>query len=296
MFREESSSVWARYAPTGVWSELSSFFASLFLQPSDFVVLIASPYDLRAYCDASHDPKWSGSFVVGGWIATVEHWLYFDQEWDTVLNRPPFYLKYFRHSEFMACRKQFDGWRAREQDRRDLVGQLMAVMKARLSYGCAAISDEVVAKPYADKHTVIAHGYRPYVLSGLAVAKQMLKWRDLNHPDRRIHVVFESGTVDQKELRRLCDEFLGFEPTFTPKVQKTPGLSDRYIRPFEAADLLAGEWRKSKKNQAEGRPVRWIARTLESELRVETATLSPDTELLDEIVTEWEQGRSTGDT
>lgn len=86
---------------------------------------------LAAYFDAGGDQVDQRYLVVAGFVAPLTSWVDFEKRWRERLAADG--LKYFHAVEFAHSRKEFDGWRDDEQRRRNLLSDLMEIIKTHVS-------------------------------------------------------------------------------------------------------------------------------------------------------------------
>lgn len=85
---------------------------------------------------SENDPK-TPYLAVAGYISTADRWITFSQLWNTRLREDG--LDYFRMSEFAHSKKIFAGWKLEENRRRNLLKDLVELVKthAIVMFGCA---------------------------------------------------------------------------------------------------------------------------------------------------------------
>jgi hypothetical protein len=81
---------------------------------------------LQAFVDDSGTGGQPPVFVLAGFIATVNEWTAFSDEWQESLEMRP-RIKYFKMSEAMTFGGEFSGWS--EQSRNDRVARLYRIIE-----------------------------------------------------------------------------------------------------------------------------------------------------------------------
>lgn len=125
------------------------------------------------------------------------------------------------------------------------MNELLWIIEDLVDY-TAACSIYVDDYRYIDKDYRISEVMRPYTLACLNCASSIVPWAKQNGHDRdELIWVFEKGDEDQNDLRKRWDiayPNANVSPTFCKKKDFYPDKTTcRYIRPFEAADLIAYE-------------------------------------------------------
>ena len=73
----------------------------------------------KVFIDESGNNPQDVVFLMAGWVADVETWESFSDDWDSVLRRPPA-ISYFKHHEAKAQSEQFEGFTPKQADRKIL--------------------------------------------------------------------------------------------------------------------------------------------------------------------------------
>jgi hypothetical protein len=227
-----------------------------------------------AYFDASGDDTGKDTMVVSvaGFMAPTEVWMDIEGAWRESVNRAG--IKKFHMVECANCTEEFAGWHERENDRQQLLRDLVKLMAPLTrKFSCAVplkLYRETLSNEYVNEPL-----YKAYALAGRWCAGRVRQWvwQEKSPPLHRIGFYFERGDKWQNEL---SDQMVGDdlpEPNFKPKwdVYKNGELIENGLVPFQLADILAyltflqykfelkqmDDWGKMK-------PIRWMLREIES--------------------------------
>ena len=195
---------------------------------------------MTAYFDASGSPSVE-AVALGGLVTTPERWLEFDHKWSECLSA--FDVTALHMKDFAHSLREFRGWDMDQPKRRRLLNGLLWVIEEMIEYTAASA---VYIDDYnsLDRDYKLSEAMRPYTMASLSCAGHIVPWAK-NHNVERIAWIFEKGDVDQDDLRKHWETTypeLEVAPIFLKKRDRYPDPSQcRFIRAFEAADLLAYE-------------------------------------------------------
>jgi hypothetical protein len=199
---------------------------------------------LQGYFDDSGSHGGEGLYVLGGFLAPSVNWSRFDSEWRDVLNKDPT-IDYFKMSEAISLRGQFDRWPARLRDQK--VFELAEVAE---KWAVARIS-AMVWKEDFDAHIKGASPWReldnPYFLLFnqiivLTVGFMLeLANRALDVSTAKVEFVFdEQGCLGRDAVAWWEILKQALEPERAQLLVTPPSFgSDKRLPPLQAADLLA---------------------------------------------------------
>jgi hypothetical protein len=191
-----------------------------------------------AYYDASGSESGDGALVAIGVAATEEDWLLFEAEWQAVLDG--YAVPYFHRKDLISATGPYEGW-AGDTDRiQAFMRDLVHVAKGRIRRvaGWGVSLDDYRAIDLQYPLTEVFGGPYGYC-TGVTIAG-IKTWMDEEHPGERISHVVEKGDVGQKEFARMIEKEK-FAPTLRPKKD---AVSGEWFKPFQVADLMAGQWRR----------------------------------------------------
>jgi hypothetical protein len=216
---------------------------------------------LMVFCQAAIDDSGNEPnqdvFVLAGFVASAVNWIQFTLEWDRALKEPPA-LDYFKFSEAMRLRGQFDkerGWTEplRDERLRKLAGIVREHVPARFH---AAMRHEHYAKYVRDiaparVRTLLTD--TPYILlAGRTViaATTAVTWARVGD---ECAFYFDTQPGQDIILRAIWDSMVrAIEQTpvelpeglITPRIVTPPKFeSETQWLPLQAADMLAGATR-----------------------------------------------------
>lgn len=182
-------------------------------------------------------------FFLAGYVATVEQWKRFSDEWDTALKNGPKALAYIKMAEAESRKDQFIGWN--EQDRDVKVTELADIIIGRSTmFGVSAIlswgSYQSVQSEYP------AHYINPYALLFHSIidtaVRRMISLSILD----KIEFIFDEQGKDgikASESYRLAKDELPED--IRNHVSGLPThRSDRDLLPLQAADMAARQVRR----------------------------------------------------
>ena len=161
---------------------------------------------ITAYFDGSWNDEAPAVMAVGGFLSSEKRWRWFEDRWAKLLAE--FGLKYFQMREFTTCSGQFDGWKAREPDRRefirratDLIGKV-----AWQSVAAAVLKDDwnFCNEGYA----LDENRFYPYPLCGWACIQHVQIWcqnQKRPYPLGQVLYFFEKDDPNQDDLRKRAE-------------------------------------------------------------------------------------------
>lgn len=203
---------------------------------------------LAAYFDAGGDQVDQRYLVVAGFVAPLTSWDEFEKRWRDRLAADG--LKYFHAVEFAHSRKEFDGWRDDEQRRRNLLSDLMEIIKTHVSRKFSNVIINNALNANISGLTKKRFHINAYSLAGRTCAARLREWMTLERWNTSVELIFEQGDIGAGLLRE-CLMRDGFqEPSFRPKKDRQIGATlELAPTPIQAADWLAYEiFLAAKKN------------------------------------------------
>jgi len=220
------------------------------------VALLASAYWPRhdpqhismALCVGYFEQAQSGDgpptmMTVGGFVASKVRWRNFEEVWPRALHAE--HLAAFNTHDFASGTGEFsDDW-ADDGPRRDRLIQTLTRIAERhviRAFSCSVHLNDLEA--INREYRLTESGYGPYGLCAARVIDRVHRWMAVRQPDDLTLFVFEDGEVDHREIRRIltADGIDRGEPVqLWPRHWIDERGRQRYLRPFEACDLLMQE-------------------------------------------------------
>jgi hypothetical protein len=175
-------------------------------------------------------------------VSTPDKWLEFERRWNDALaahNISGLHMKEFAH-----FKGEYESFRWDEPRRRRLLNALLWIIEECIDYS-AAVAIYIEGYNRADLTYRLSESMRPYTMGCMSCASRVTRWATTKGIGKNdLTWFFEKGDQDQNDLRVHWDIAYpdgAVDPIFLKK--KDVHLSDqpRYIRPFEAADLIGYE-------------------------------------------------------
>jgi hypothetical protein len=207
---------------------------------------------LRAFVDeSSSGQKDKAVFLMGGWVADVDAWERFTEDWDKELSKPPA-IEYFKHCEAKRQEGQFEGVSATDADRKIL--NLASVIERHLKpnnhhYGIlTGLKPEVLrillkGAPATKKQVrsvlkmTTPYDFCFHSIAGLILAHQCFTLGS----DQPVDFIFDSNSqfddcnkIYREFKTRMRQEMAAIAGTMVEG-------DDEELAPLQAADLLVGE-------------------------------------------------------
>jgi hypothetical protein len=205
---------------------------------------------LQAAVDDSGNEPQALFFVLGGFIATCEHWSAFADAWKTALHAPP-RIEYFKFNEAMGCKKQFDGWLETDVSRKIdlLVDVILAHAETRIH---AVIRHDEFERyfrsiPSPKRHAAIES---PYVLLAMQLILAVAAWSPIRKLSGPTDFIFDEQGKYSDALQQWYPIFkrqaqLGARTDIAAYMGATPKYEkDTDFMPLQAADLYSGFMRR----------------------------------------------------
>ena len=190
-----------------------------------------------------------GYTVVAGWIASVEQWERFTEDWQELLTE--YGLESFTMKECAQWQGPFRCWC--EDQRRSFLRRACQILKTHVQYGFASIVQHAEYRAVNKLYTLKEYTKSEYALAGISTVRAAYDWAARNHPGTPMECIFHQGTKGHELLSDLILEELRFTPIFrSASEQEGP----RPVVPLQVADFLAYEVRKVRKDDPnETRPI-----------------------------------------
>jgi hypothetical protein len=207
-------------------------------------------------CSGSDKDPQTPFLTVAGFLSTADHWIEFTDLWTKRLLKDG--IQYFRMAEFAHSVKQFDGWREQEDRRKQLLGDLVDLVKSHAFRKFGTVV-QLSAMQKLDDSVRQEFSLTAYALAGRASAGDLRQWalsEGEGLEDTPFALVFEEGDAGQDKLKTRLEED-GFNVNFRPKKDEMKnGILRPGFVPLQAADMLAYEMTQCAKKED---VTRWAA-------------------------------------
>jgi hypothetical protein len=198
------------------------------------------PPSFTAYHDASGTESGGGMLCVAGVVSTERKWRRFEEDWNRELAR--FGVSAFHMRRFAHSRGEYRKWAGKYDLRAEFLRSLIGVTKRGIHKAFATIIPADVFEALSnvfDFGTTSNSG--AYHVAAVWNMGQAERWISEKHRGRTVYHCLEKGDKGQGALAAGERPFFQNMVTILPKRDPASGA---YIRQFEAADLIAREYRK----------------------------------------------------
>ncbi len=212
--------------------------------------------EAEAYFDESGTHSGSPIMCVAGYLFSPEQCRRFDQEWAEVLEE--FSLRYFRMSECAHGTGEFKG---RREICDPVARRMIGIIKRRAERGIVTSISEKYFNEHVSDALQLTTGpaYSWCIRWALGLVRD---WIDKYNFEGTISYFFESGHQHQSITNQILDRNFGHDSqakksfrygshSFAGKVPSE--ASEAVLRPLQAADLLAWQYRNQKIREASGK-------------------------------------------
>ena len=179
--------------------------------------------------------------TVAGYVSTKARWRYFEERWPRALRAE--HLTAFSGQDFARGTGEFSsGWIDNEPRKVRLIQALARLTEQHVlrAFSCSVRVDDYEAINGEYRLAEAASG--PYGICAACIVARVQYWMAKHHPDDLTLFVFEEGDVDHREIRRIlvAEGVDRGEPVQVwPRQWTDERGRRRFLRPFEACDLLA---------------------------------------------------------
>lgn len=225
---------------------------------------------VRAFIDESdtREPKMKDIFSMGGWVADVETWERFSDDWQSVLKINPS-IEYFKHNEAKSTSGQFEGWSklavnaklcslARVVDRHiDPIKHHYGVLTGIKPEGLRILFQKSTATARQVRSILkLASEYDFCFHAIIAMTTQ----RQALFSDPPVDFIFDTHS-NLKKCTHFYEELKKGIPDWLARVAGTvTSGDDKVLMPLQAADLLVGQVTTNIKTGATEEPFKILAR------------------------------------
>lgn len=171
-----------------------------------------------AYLDDSghEDSPKSTCIVAAGFLASVEQWLLFEDEWKTALRRNGL-PSCFHTMDFVAGRGDYSHLKGKNREKQQILANLIGTIAIRVR---RSVSQLVMLDDYAHVNNIYmvqeTIGY-PFTLAARTCAKSFSFWKDRYAPDAEIKIVIEDGLKHKGDMVDVFDKDRLGIPSFAAK-------------------------------------------------------------------------------
>jgi hypothetical protein len=182
-----------------------------------------------------------GYTVVAGWIASVEQWEGFTEDWQELLSE--YGLESFTMKDCAQWKGAFKCWC--DEQRKSFILRACQILKTHVQYGLASVVQLAEYRKVNKTYTLREYTKSEYALAGITAVRAAHDWAVKNHPGVPMECIFHQGTKGHGGLSDLMMEELRFMPIFrSASEQEGP----RPVIPLQVADFLAYEVRKARRD------------------------------------------------
>ncbi len=177
-------------------------------------------------------------FVLAGYLANLEAWCGFADEWKELLHQGPRPLDYIKGYEAFGFNKQFMGWN--EIDRDNRLMEFLEVVDRYSGKGLAiVIPHDLFTKILKQSFQPFKN---PYMFAYALTFSVMLHFAHGN-PDREpIELIFDRDVIKRRQAEKAYkDMFRVYPPDVTALLGRDEPRfeDDKQFNPLQASDLLA---------------------------------------------------------
>lgn len=186
---------------------------------------------LTAYFDDSGSQT-TPALVFCGYVAPLDQWLRFENDWRTVLALPQFDLEYFHMKEIRQGKGRFAKFKDNLPLQRDLFERLYRVIRVRTTEGFASavvIPDyDAVNRQFRIREELD----EPHVTAGRSAIGKMMAWKRVSRPSEELNLVVDRGMCGFGKLSDAV--YRDYGSRIIPKAVKDSP-------PLQAGDLIGWE-------------------------------------------------------
>jgi hypothetical protein len=217
--------------------------------PREVPVVALTAYFDGSWTDKPNKPPWV--MAVGGFIASEERWLWFEDKWAKLLTH--FGLKYFQMREFTSCIGQFAGWKEREPDRREFIRRATRLISKTAWQSVAAAVLKNDWDFCNEGYALDENRLSPYPLCGLACIQHVQVWclnRKRPYPLEQVLYFFEKDDPNQDDLRKRAETDYKIEIQTPKAIPDDPKV--RPLGALQAADFAVWHFRNIVRKKETG--------------------------------------------
>jgi hypothetical protein len=186
------------------------------------------------YFDDSGHLSFSNCLVCAGWVATVDQWKGFEEDWRVVTSDPKFDIPYLHMKEFRNYRGRFEKFKDNLPLQTELFQALYRLLedRAEQTFGATVVLPDY--EKLNQRYQLEERYKHPFALAGMASIHTAVRWMERVHPKDRISFVFDHDTDGWGHLLTAAKEI------WVDEIIPVPG-SFRKQSPLQASDHVAWE-------------------------------------------------------
>lgn len=224
----------------------------------------------RAFIDDTGNDPQEFAFNFGAWVARVDDWERFSEEWMSTLQvDPP--IKYFRHHEAKSQSGQFENWSQNACDQKILsLAKVIGRRSVDEVYGIITgirneIITSIISKAVEHPKVVrsVIHASRPYDWCFHSIVSLVVQRQLELSCTAKVDFIFDKGDPAFHDCSKIFREIKN-DPKFPEEKRAILGTfvegDDKEIMPLQAADLLAGQSTAKLRGMPIEEPFRVLAR------------------------------------
>ena len=203
---------------------------------------------LQAFIDDSYDES---TFALGGFIAPIEVWDKFSDDWVSICKEPPG-IGYYRTNDAISCKKSFASFSNLDLDvRSQKIAKLASTIPTEKLYGISAHLTQSDLKEINDRYRIKAPSpYNfPYCNPYFVCASCIIAWICINCESLFPGIVKKANEIDfifdeqedktGRKFRTFFDVYMRSRPPYLPRLGKCDHWDDQKFPPLQAADMYA---------------------------------------------------------
>jgi len=221
------------------------------------VMLPAGGYamiECQAFFDESSSHSGAPFLCLAGYIFKKSQAIKLGHEWKKVLRWKR--LPYFRMSECAHGNGPFAD--LTKLERIEVAKRMIEIIKARAIQGIAVTINNLDFVSAGAEYPNLVRVYKtPYGFVSHTILAGVASWLDANPRVHSMAYYFESGHKSEAHAERNMQQIFASQQKLVQYRYSGHGFVPKIKSPaVQAADLLAWQWYKDRKNQGEGRPPR----------------------------------------
>lgn len=178
------------------------------------------------------------AFVLAGYLATVEDWCGFADDWKTLLHKGPRPLDYIKGYEAFGFNRQFIGWNEIDRDAR--LREFLEIIDRYSGKGLAiVIPHDLFTKILKQTFQPFKN---PYMFAYALSFSVMLGFAEGNPEREPIELIFDRDVIKRKQAENAYrDIYRVYSPEVTALLGRDEPRfeDDKQFNPLQASDLLA---------------------------------------------------------
>jgi len=221
---------------------------------------------VRGFFDESdtNEPGEKAIFLIAGWVASVDLWERFTEDWGEVLDASPS-ISYFNHNEAKGQTGEFEGWNPADADEKilRLAKVISKHIDPRQHYGFITgmrkdllkfILGKSPATPRQARSVLKFTSPSHWCLINTTACIAQIEREEFRR-EVPVDFVFDQGSDAYAECSKLIKKLKPLMPVdMSARIGTITEGNDKQIAPLQAADLLAGQAVSNVKTGKPDRP------------------------------------------